>query len=168
MSPSILVAMIIAAPVALLLFLRVNALMVFLSLCLGSVLLQYVGPQSIETAGILAAGKGQVNEQIVSLSLLIAPAIFTTLFMMHSVKGNSKQVFNFFPALAVGILFFLVTEPFYTAGLRGAIENDPIWTLVQGLQPLAIGLSAIVSILFIWMQRPKKHKEEGHLHHHKK
>ena len=167
MSPTILVGLIIAAPVALLMFLRVNALLVFLSLCLGSVLLQYVGPEAMDTAGILAAGTGHANKQLVSLGLVLLPAVFTTIFMMRTVKNNAKLAFNFLPALAVGVLFFLLTEPFYTPGLRYAIENDQVWKLVQGSQPLAIGVSAIISVLFIWMQRPKKHKEEEG-HHHKK
>ncbi|MGH8465742.1 MAG: hypothetical protein ACRER5_16485, partial [Pseudomonas sp.] len=59
MSPTGLIIVIAVAPALLLTVLRVNAVLVFLSLCLGQVLVQFVGPEAVKTVGILAAGTGQ-------------------------------------------------------------------------------------------------------------
>ena len=164
MTPTILVALIVAAPAVLLTVLRVNAVLVFLSLCLGQVLVQFVGPEAMDTVGILALGTGKTSPQIVSLALLLLPPIFTVLITMHTVKKHLRLALNVLPALSIGVLLLLLTEPFFSPGLKGAIEGDRIWVWVQGLQPLAVGLSAIVSILFLWLHKPKKVKEEEHGH----
>jgi hypothetical protein len=162
MTPTVLAIAIIAIPVALLTFLRINATMVFLSLCLGQVLVQFVGDEASRTVGIIASD-GSTSPELVSLGLLIAPAIFTSLFTLYSVKGNLKLILNVLPALAVGMLTFLLAEPFFSAGMRGAIESTVVWDMVKGLQVIVVGASAIISLFFLWLQRPKSvPKEEKH------
>lgn len=159
MTPTGLVILLIAAPVFLLTVLRVNTAMVFLSLCLGQVLVQFVGTDAASTVGIIASD-GSTNPSMVALSLLLVPAIFTTLIMMRTVKGKLKLVFNILPAISVGIIGLLLAEPLFTPGLRAAIESTDIWYLITKLQAFVVGVSAILSILFLWLQRPKSHKDD--------
>lgn len=162
MTPTGLVILLIAAPVFLLTVLRVNAVMVFLSLCLGAVLLRFVGDDAASTVGILAAGTGKTSPEIVSLALLLLPAIFTTLIMMRTIKGKLKLAFNVLPAVSVGVLGLLLAEPLFAPGLRAAIESSDAWYLISKLQAFVVGVSAILSILFLWLQRPKSHKDDKH------
>jgi hypothetical protein len=165
MTPTGLVIILVAAPAVVLTVLRVNAAMVFLSLCLGQVLVQFVGKDAANTVGIIAAGTGRTNPEMVSLGLLLVPAVFTALFMARTVKGNFRLVLNVLPAISVGILAFLLAEPHFTPGLRGAIESSPVWHITQELQVIAIGASAIVSLFFLWLQRPKSHHDKDEKHH---
>jgi hypothetical protein len=159
MTPTGLVILLIAAPVFLLTVLRVNTAMVFLSLCLGQVLVQFVGTDAASTVGIIASD-GSTNPSMVALSLLLVPAIFTTLIMMRTVKGKLRLIFNILPAISVGIIGLLLAEPLFTPGLRAAIESTDIWYLITKLQAFVVGVSAILSILFLWLQRPKSHKDD--------
>ena len=165
MTPTALVIGLIAAPALALIVLRVNAVMVFLSLCLGQVLVLFVGGDASEVVGILAAGTGRSNPRIISLGLLLLPAIFTTLIMMRTIKGNFKMILNALPALAVGVLGFLLVKPLFTDAMQASIEATDAWYWVTKLQTIIVGASAILSIFFLWLQRPKHHHEEHGKHH---
>jgi hypothetical protein len=164
MTPMALAIILIAVPVVVLTALRINATMVFLSLCLGQVLVQFVGEEASRTIGILASD-GSSNQSMVSLGLLILPAALTALFMARTVKGSLKLTLNILPALAVGVLGFLLMEPHFTPGLRGAIESTIVWDIVKGLQVIVVGASAIISLFFLWLQRPKSHHDKDEKHH---
>jgi hypothetical protein len=161
MTPTGLVILLIAAPVFLLTVLRVNAAMVFLSLCLGQVLVTFVGTDAASTVGILASD-GSTNPSVVSLCLLLIPAVFTTLIMMRTIKGKFKLILNVLPAISVGVLMLLLVEPLLSPGLQAAVESTDAWYLITKLQAFVVGVSAIISIFFLWLQRPKHHKEDKH------
>jgi hypothetical protein len=164
MTPTALAIVIIAAPIVVLTALRVNAALVFLSLCLGQVLVEFVGNDVASTIGILATN-GATSPSLVSLGLLIIPAALTALFMARTVKGSLKLALNVLPAISVGVLGFLLMEPHFSPGLRGGIEAAPLWDMVKGLQVIAVGASAIISLFFLWLQRPKKHHDKEEKHH---
>lgn len=164
MTPLVVIGVIAAAPVILLTVLRVNAMLVFLSLCLGSVLVQFVGSEAASTVGILMSD-GTTNRSLISLFLLFTPAVLTTIFMIRTVRGKTKQLLNFLIAIAVGSLVMLLAEPQLSAEMRTTLAATPIWFYLQKLQVLIITLGAIFSLLFLWMQRPKHHAEHDAKHH---
>jgi hypothetical protein len=161
MTPIGLVIILIAAPVLVLTVLRINATLVFLSLCLGAVLVQFVGDEAANTIGILASD-GSTNLELVSLGLLLLPAVFTAVVMIRTVKGNLKLAINLLPAISVGVLGLLLAEPLFSDGLRASIEATDAWLMITKLQTVVVGVSAIISLFFLWLQRPKHHKEEKH------
>jgi hypothetical protein len=161
MTPLVVISALLAAPVAVLTVLRVNAMMVFLSLCLGTVLLRFVGQEANSTVGILTS-YGTTNETAVSAFLLFLPAAVTTFFMVRTVKTKFKQLLNFLIAIAVGCLVALLVEPMLPSALRSGIATTEVWHYVQKLQVLVIALGAIFSLLFLWVQKPKHHGEEAH------
>jgi hypothetical protein len=164
MTPTALAIIIIAAPIVVLTALRVNAALVFLSLCLGQVLVEFVSDDVANTIGILATN-GTTSPSLVALGLLLVPAVLTSLFMARTVKGNLKLALNVLPAISVGLLGLLLMEPHFSPGLRGAIEATPMWDIVKGLQVIAVGASAIISLFFLWLQRPKSHHDKEEKHH---
>ena len=161
--PLVLIGAILAAPVLLLTVMRINAMLVFLSLCLGVVLVKFVGGEAASTIGILNS-YGKSNESLVSLVLLFLPALLTTVFMIKSVRGRSKQFVNFLIALAVSSLVLLLAEPYLADNLHGALVATPVWDYLQKLQVLVVALGAIFCLLYLWMQRPKHHAEEHGKH----
>jgi len=161
MTPTSIIIVLVAAPAIVLTLLRANSTLVFLSLCLGQVLVQFAGEEAAKTVGIIASN-GSTNQSLVSLGLLLIPAIFTTLFMMRTVTGNFRLALNILPAISVGVLGLLLAEPLFSAGLRGAIEPTEAWHMVQKTQVIVITASAILSLFFLWLQRPMPHKEGKH------
>ena len=164
MTPLVLISALLAVPVLLLTVLRANAMLVFLSLCLGVVLVRFVGDEAAATIGIIMSD-GTTSEAAVSLFLLFLPAVLTTVFMIRSVKGHFKQFLNFLIAIAVGFLVALLAVPLLDVDLQLAVESTPVWQYVAKLQVLVIALGAIFSLLYLWLQRPKHHADDGKKHH---
>jgi len=147
----------LAAPVLLLMVLRVNATMVFLSLCLGYVLMQFLGTDGISFAKMFLSERS-MTANVVQLSLLLFPAVFTLLFMIHTVRGG-RLLLNVLPALAVGCLSLLFVVPLLPGGTAHAITNLTLWHQALRLQSGIVGAGALISLLFLWTQRPRARSE---------
>jgi hypothetical protein len=160
---AVLIAL-VAGPVLLLYLLRVNAAFVFLSLCLGNVLVQFSGRDAVSIiAG--ASTNANVTASTIKLALLVAPAILTVLFMMGTSKGQ-KRILNVLPSAASGLLLALLAVPLLPPGLGNSIRSLPVWINTAQLQSGIIAGSTLVCLLFLWMSRPKhageKHKGKRH------
>jgi len=150
-------------PVLLIVLLRVNAAFVFLSLCLGDVLVQFTGNDavSIFTGASINA---QLPASTIKLLLLLLPAVLTVLFMIKTVKSKQKY-FNVLPALGTGVLTSLFVVPQLPPGLSHAITHSNIWTQIQTYQSGLVAISTLICLLFLWTQRPKHEKEDKHKKH---
>ncbi|HEX7632827.1 MAG TPA: hypothetical protein VF401_00720 [Candidatus Saccharimonadales bacterium] len=158
MSPEIILGAIIAVPVVILMLLRVNAALVFLSLCLGNVLVQFVAPDANQFFTLFSAHvpKGvDTGNNTVKIVLLLLPVILTAIFMIRTVHGHGRLALNLLPAVGVGLLGGLLVVPLLPAGLSHDIVNDNLWQQVQRAQDLIVGSSALVCLLVLWVQRPK-------------
>jgi hypothetical protein len=158
MSPQIVLGTIVLAPVALLLLLRVNAALVFLSLCLGDVLVQFVAPDANSFLTLFAAHvpKGiDTGNDNVKLLLLLFPVVLTAIFMIRTVKSYGRLALNILPAAGVGLLGGLLVVPLLPPGVSHNIVNSSLWSQVQRTQDLIVGASALVCLLVLWLQRPK-------------
>ena len=151
----------VAVPVALLFFLRVNAAFVFLSLCLGNVLVQFAGADAVSiVAG--ASTSAYATASTIKLALLVAPAVLTIIFMIGTVKGN-KKYFNLLPAAVTGLLVALLAVPLLSPGLSTNVQALSAWQSVQQLQSGVVAGSTLVCLIFLWSSRPK-HDEKGKKH----
>jgi hypothetical protein len=146
-----------AVPVLLLTVLRINAVMVFLSLCLGEVLVKYVADDASTMLNLFSSHPASiVSKSMLQLALLIGPAILTGVFMIFSVKGRSKVLLNILPAAGTAFLGVVLAVPLLAPGLRHAIESEQAWHQLTRAQALVLGVSAIISLLFMWTQRHTK------------
>jgi hypothetical protein len=158
----------LAVPLLVMTFLRINAVMVFLGLCLGEVMLQYVGSDANSVLHfLLPHASGNVSTSTMNLALLLGPAAATAIFMVFSIKGKFKMLINILPAAGASFLGVLLAVPALAPGLRHAIENQSLWQTLLRAQDLIVGASALMSLLYLWAQRPhhKNKKEEGSKHH---
>jgi hypothetical protein len=162
MSPDLIFAAMVAAPVIILMLLRVNAALVFLSACLGAVLLQFVGGDTLD---FFAMFLPKVGPDFIKIGLILLPVALTTLFMIKTVKGGGLA-FNLLPALGTGLLLVLLLVPLMSPGLSHAITGSSTWLQIQKLQALMVGASALLCLFFLWTQRPKHHHEDKHGKHH--
>jgi hypothetical protein len=167
MNPAITLAAIVLVPVAVLLFLRVNAALVFLSLCLGNILVQFIAPDANSFLTLFAAHVPRgvdTGNNTVKLALLLLPVVLTTVFMIRTVRGYGRLALNLLPAVGVGLLGALLVVPLLPPGLSHNIVDASLWSQVQRAQDLIVGASALVCLLVLWLQRPKTghHKHGKH------
>jgi hypothetical protein len=153
----------LVAPLLILTLLRINGVMVFLGLCLGAVMLQYVGPDAQSVLHfLLPHATGTVSTSTMNLVLLLGPAAATAVFMVFSVKGKIRMFINILPSAGASFLGVLLAVPVLAPGLRYAIEGQSLWQNLLRAQDLIIGVSTLMSLIYLWAQRPHhKKKEEG-------
>ncbi len=153
-------------PIVLITFLRVNAVYVYLGLCMGYVLSLYDNGNSVVTklAGTRAIEKlGGSND--IRLILLILPAILILFFMMNSAHGGKYSI-NILPAIAVGILAVITVIPLLPVSASVSIMNSTLWTDVIKYQGALIAASAVVVLLLLIIQKSKLGKlSKGSKHH---
>lgn len=170
MNPLFILAAILVAPILVMMVLRINAALVFLSLCLGNVLVQFIGPDastilsSTSAHAPAVAGTLSANQSYINIFLLLLPVALTMLIMIRSIKGSAKLAFNLLPAIGVGLLGALLAVPLLSSGMTNAITNLPLWHQLSNLQSLILGVSTLLCLVFLWFQRPKHHKEEAKHH----
>jgi hypothetical protein len=159
MNPLVIIAGIVLVPLIVLTVLRVNAAVVFLSLCLGSVLVKFVGEDANSFIGLFTNSSGYT----LSVLLLLMPVVFTTLIMIRTVKGGIRSIFNLIPAAAVGVVGLLLLMPLVSPGLRGALTHTSVWHDIERARSLVVGVSTLASLFFLVLQRPKR-GHEGRRH----
>jgi hypothetical protein len=159
MSPDVTALLIAGVPIAVLLLWRVNASFVFLSACLGTVLLTFVGGDATDFASMFLPFLGGNN---LKLALILLPVVLTTVFMAKTVKP-SQLLFNVLPAVGTGLLLVLLTVPLLPTDYAAQIKVSMVWHEVEQLQTLIVGASALACLVFLWSQRPKTaHDKHGH------
>ena len=140
MSPEVILGAIIAVPVIVLMVLRINATLVFLSLCLGNVLVQFVAPDANSFMTLFSAHvpKGvDTGSDAVKIVLLLLPVVLTAIFMIRTVRGNGRLVLNLLPSVGVGLLGGLLIVPLLPSGLSHNIVSSELWQQVQRAQGLS-------------------------------
>lgn len=165
MTPDVTLAAMVLIPVAALVALRINAALVFLSLTLGSVLVQFVAPDADSFLALFSAsvpeGVGGGNDTV-KIVLLLSPVVLTAIFMIRTVSGYSRLALNVLPAMGVGLLASLLVVPLLPPNLSSSILDSSLWAEVQRTQNLIVGVSSLVCLFVLWLQRPHAgHKKHG-------
>lgn len=159
MNPTTILAAIVIVPAVLLMLLRINAALVFLSLCLGNVLVQFVASDA--SAWLTTFTSSQTTTVVtttnsnIKIALLLLPAVLTAIFMIRTVSGSSRLLLNLLPAVGVGLLGALLVVPLLEPQLSHDIIASSLWWNAQQIQNIIVGLSAVVCLVVLWMQRPK-------------
>lgn len=168
MSPELILAGIVAIPAAVLMLLRINAALVFLSLCLGNVLVQFVAS---DASSWLTTFSGSHTTTVVTttnsnikLFLLLTPAVLTAIFMIKTVSDTPRLVMNILPSVGVGLLGALLVVPLLSPDVSHNIIASSLWWNAQQTENVIVGGTAIICLVALWMQRPKA----GHSKHHGK
>ena len=167
MDPSVILIAIVAVPILLLAFLKVNAVLVFLSLCLGNVLVQFASKDPgaiLDMFQAVPAPAVQVDSPTLMLILLLTPPVLTTIFLIHSVRGALASAINLIPIVGVGLLLALLAVPLLPGGLSHEIMASPLWDKGQQANAVIVGASAIAALFVLWLQRPPKHRPKHKKH----
>ena len=150
----------VVVPIVLLFLLRVNAALVFLSLCLGNVLVQFAGDDAVMIVSG-ASTSSYATATTIRLGLLVAPAVLTIIFMMGTVI-DKKKYFNILPAAVTGLLLALLAVPLLPPGLSHNIVALNQWQQAIEMQSGVVAVSTLVCLVFLWASRPKHDKKHKH------
>jgi hypothetical protein len=155
-------------PVILLTLLKVNGILVYLSLCLGAVLATYVGNNSnvnhfISTTHVVSSQLNNNNN--IKIALLLLPAVLTIIFFINTAKG-SKISINLLTAIAVGILTVTLLVPLLPFNNSASIVTTPLWGDFSRYQAAIIGASSALIVVMMLLQRSKFGSGSKH-HKHK-
>ena len=170
MTPVVLLSLIVLIPVMLLMVLRVNAALVFLSLCLGAVLTRFLGPDTDSLLNLFSTHTSKTitaSHTTAQLALLAIPVVITILFMIKSVPKGLKLALNVLPAAGVGLLAALLAVPLLPESTSNAIVATGLWQQAQRAQDLIVGVSALITLFALLSLRPKASHEEKHSKKHK-
>ncbi len=140
-------------PAFLFVMLRINAAMIFLSLCLGAVLVEYVATDANSLLALFSSRAGSFSASTIQLILLLGPAAVTTVVTLFSLHGRMKVMLNIFPAMSAALLGVLLAVPLLPLGLRYALQSQGVWHELVQAQALVVGVGALMSLFFLWMQR---------------
>jgi hypothetical protein len=168
MTPEIILAAIALSPVVLLMLLRINATLVFLSLCLGNVLVQFVSPDVHDFLTLFSSKSTHsvtATDQTIKIALLLLPVVLTALFMIKTIRGNGKLFLNLLPAAGVGLLGALLIVPLLPGGVSHNLSSTTIWSETSKAQDLIVGTSALICLFVLWLQRPKTGEDKHGKHH---
>jgi hypothetical protein len=143
----------LALPVLIFVVLRVNAAMVFLSLCLGEILVQYVAQAANDMLKGSMPHVSQVSTSTLQIVVLLAPAVVTTIVTAFSLHSRLKTFGNIVPAVGAGALAVLLAVPLLPTALRLSLETQTTWQYLSNAEALVIGVGGLVSLVFLWAQR---------------
>jgi hypothetical protein len=159
MTQDLILIVALAAPVLVITVLRINAAMVFLSLALGALLVQFLSPSAKELTNIITPHTGAVSDSTIALGFLVIPAIITAIFTVLSISGRAKVMLNVLPAAASSLLAILLAVPLLPSNIAKTIQAQPTWHILSKSQALVVGVGAVMSLMFLWTQRRgDKHK----------
>ena len=164
MSHDITLIAALALPVLIFLFLRVNGALVFLSVCLGAVLVDHVAGDANLVMGSFSPKTNSLSQTTIELALLLVPAIVTAIVTLLSVHGRLRVVLNLFPAAATSMLLVLLAVPMLPRSLAFNLMTQDTWRMLSNAEALVIGAGALVSLFFLWTQRRnfRQHDKRKH------
>lgn len=149
-------ASLVFAPIVLTYFLKSNAALSFLALCVGFVLsTSVVG----DLKHLLSETNLSVTNDTLGIALITVPFLPTILLSRSAHKKGMFFLLQLIAALACGGLLVLSVGPLLS-DTQANVFGSSFWTQLQKVQAPIIGAGALVSLMLIWagnLKRPKKH-----------
>lgn len=166
MSLSILwLALIVFLPVVVFYLLQVNAAPVFLSLCLGYVLVAFDSKNSRSFLGSINQTSAPIHIKAsviaINLVLLLGPAVLTILSQIKTING-SRKLLNLLSSLSVGLFAALITVPRLPVSISGKIASNQYWLYIIKYQTYIVGIGSLIALVFFLITI---HKKESKKHH---
>jgi hypothetical protein len=158
MTDLVLVLM-IAGPALVTFFLKSDAALSFLVLCLGFVL-------SVSVIGdlkqLLSEQNLSVTKSTLGLVIILVPLVITMLVTRKAAGKGFKFVLHLLTALCAGGLLALSLGPILNNSSVIDLFNSQIWKNLDKVQSIIIGAGATLSLLLIWTKAVKKSSNKKH------
>lgn len=138
------------------LYIRTNGAVVFFSLCAGYVLsLQFASDASLISGTYIK--DVSLNRAVVSITLLVLPAILSAVFLRKTVTGG-QHVINLVPAAAVAGLLALLAIPMLPYTAQTHFTDTVAWQALEQFKPIIIVGGVASSVVMIFATSHNKHK----------
>jgi hypothetical protein len=147
MKLQLLLASIAAAPLLLALVFRVNSVMIFLSIAVGSMLQKTLGESaSLALSSVMKHGP---VDQVANVLLLALPLVLTLFFARKTMQHSSVflQLVPLVSACAAGAALAL---PLLTPSVQATVYGAPFGHQLKQMQDLIIALAAVLNLLLAW------------------
>ncbi|HEY4964338.1 MAG TPA: hypothetical protein VIH90_06630 [Candidatus Saccharimonadales bacterium] len=167
--PLVIILGIILVPALALILLKVNAVLVYLTLCLGAVLSQFVSNNSQLNSFVVKSS--MVNKYLggssnIRLGLVIIPPILTAIFMIRTAKGHKLSI-NIVTSLAVGLLALFLVVPLLPISISTSISTSSLWNQLSKYEGMIVGLSSVLVLVLLILHRSKMSSGGSHNKYHK-
>lgn len=151
---NILLGVLVFGPLGLVYFLKSNAALGFLTVCVSFVLsTSVIG----DLKNLLSQLSLSTTDSTIGLVLLLVPLLLTLLLT----RGSAGRGFMFWLQLAVALcaggLLALSVGPILAGSSQFDVTTSSFWTNLQKIQSEIIGLGALISLLLIWSSSLKRY-----------
>jgi len=152
--PDIVLAILVFGPLVITYFLKSNAALSFLALCVGFVLsTSVIG----DLKHLLSETNLSVTNDTLGVILLLAPLLLTLLLTRKSHEKGLIFIIHLITALAAGGLLALSIGPLLSSSSQFDVTSSSAWNDLVKIQASVIGVGALLSLLLVWL---------GTSHHH--
>jgi hypothetical protein len=157
MTTAIAALIFLGIPLALLVFMKANAGIMFLTACAGIVLLGTLDTTFVATAGAVVPGEGEATVRlfVVMFSLIISGVAFR-----GSVRG-ARLISNGLVVILLAAMLWLQLPPIVGASWLVDTMQESAWQTTKAFQTLIIASGLAVSLLVI-MTKDHKPKKSRH------
>src|SRR3990167_934744 len=145
---NLLLIILVALPIVITYFLKSNAALAYLALCVGFVLLSLSTndiQKLLDNTDLLS-----ISTDSLGLFLLVAPPLLTLLLTQKSIHGQNKVLVELIPAACLGGLLALIATPLLSESVRSNLTGGSLWEELQKIQGWLIGLGALSSLVLVW------------------
>lgn len=155
--PDLALAVLVLTPFAITFFLKSNAALGFLTLCLGFL----VSTSSIgDLKFLLSQTHLSVSDEVLGICLILVPFLIT-LILTHKTAGKEVMfLLQLITSLFAGGLLALTMGPLLGSASQLDITASKMWPNLLKSQAIIIGIGALLSLLIIWsggFKHSKKH-----------
>lgn len=167
MNAFVLLALLVLPIIGVAMFLKVNAAVMYMSLCVGQVLVQYIANDTVTVVTSTSSRVSAANVSSIKLVLLLLPVVATAIFMFHSVYGKS-WVLNLLPAIGSGLLAAIFVKPLLSTSFQRTLNNSTIWHQIIQSQTAIIAIGSFVALFYLWSESRgrRSHRSHSTEHHH--
>lgn len=156
--PLIILGAVVGLPILLALALRVNAIMVFMSVAAGAMLQRALGDSlSLTLSMIMRDGP---TEMVADLTLLSLPVVLT-LIILRKTMSPAGVLLQIVPLIATGAAFGALTIPLLPIDLQSQIYDVEFGAIIKQSQDVAIGAAVVCNMLLAWRML-RRHDDPKH------
>jgi hypothetical protein len=159
----ILLAVFVLTPFAISFLLRSSGALVFMSVCLGSILATYAASDASSVISGASRSGVLATMQWVQLALLAVPVVLTLLLTRKKVKGIKFILSSVTAALAGGLLALLAV-PYMSASMQSTVHASQLWHQLDNLQTAIILAGSVLTTLYLFATRWQPEKDHTKKH----
>jgi hypothetical protein len=162
MVPLIILSAVIGLPILLALILRVNAIMLFMSVAAGAMLQRALGDSLSLTLSM--AIRDAPTAMIANITLLSLPVLLT-IIILRKTMSPAGALLQIIPLIATGAAFGALMVPLLPIELQNQVYQVEYGAVVKQSQDVAVGAAVVFNMLLAWRML-RRHEDSKHGHHH--